>query len=99
MPLIVIAFVIGSAQAGRDLSKFDEPYGFRFKNEEGTQLRIFLRSFDKGVLLRNAVDDSMEFRKWDDVVAINKRVPDKSGPPICWLFGWDCGSRNMAGPP
>jgi hypothetical protein len=98
VPLIAAMFFYGSVDAERDLARFDQPYGVRFKDEAGIQLRIFLRSFDKGVLLRNATDKTIEFRKWDDVVSINKHIPDKSGPPICWLFGWECGSRNIAGP-
>jgi len=95
---VIGTFLYGLVDAERDLASFKEPYTFHFKSGEGTQLRIFLRHFDKGVLLRNAIDNSIEFRKWDDVVSINKRIPDKSGPLICSLFGWNCGSRNIAGP-
>jgi hypothetical protein len=98
VPVLAGMFLWGSVDAGYDLASFDEPYAFHFKNEDGTQLRIFLRNLDKGVLLRNAIDNTIEFRKWDDIVSISRRIPYKAGPLVCSLFGWFCGSRNIAGP-
>lgn len=98
VPVVLGMFFIGSVDAHIDLARLDQPYGVHFKTEDGVQLRIFLRNFDKGVLLRNVIDNSVEFRKWDDVVSISKRIPNTSGPAVCWLFGCNCDSRNIAGP-
>jgi hypothetical protein len=85
-PLAIAMFLLGSVDAEKDLTRSEEPYEFRFKNEDSAQVRILLRNFDKGVLLRNESDHSVEFRKWDDIVVVEKRIADKSGPFICWLF-------------
>jgi len=62
-PVIVAMFAYGSVNANSDLTRFGQAYAFRFKNEDAVQLRIFLRDFDKGLLLRNVADKKIEFRR------------------------------------
>ena len=54
------------------------------------QLRIFLRNFDKGVLVRSAVNDNLEFYKWDSIVFVTRHAPENSKKLICNLFGVWC---------
>jgi hypothetical protein len=68
-PMIVGMFLYGSIDAGSDLERNDRPYAFHFKDNDVPQLRLFLRNFDKGVLVRNAMSNRLEFYKWDNIVS------------------------------
>lgn len=97
-PLLIGMFLYGSVDANFDLTRTDEPYAFQFKNEQGKHLRIFLRTFDKGVLARNPVDNTLEFYKWDDITGISRRNPGISKSFFCWLTGWSCKSEIQVAP-
>jgi hypothetical protein len=71
-PVLLLMFVYGSVDAGNDLTRKDQPYAFYLKDNTSPQLRIFLRNFDKGLLVRNAVNDALECYKWDSVVSITR---------------------------
>lgn len=87
-PLIVGMFVYGYVEASGDVSTYKNPYIFAFKgNEAEHDPRIFLRNFDRGVLIRNPTDNRVEFVKWDDVISISKLGSGLPARPLyCWLF-------------
>ena len=58
--------------AEQDVARKRDPYLLHFKSG-ATEPRVLLRNFDRGVLVRNPVENRVEFHKWDDVVvSINK---------------------------
>jgi hypothetical protein len=89
-PLFAGMFLYGSVDAQTDLAKVDDPYIFQLKNDTNAHLRIFLRNFDKGVLVRDVPDDKIEFMKWEDVVSISKRPSKQTRYPVCVVFGLLC---------
>jgi hypothetical protein len=92
-PFLIGMFLYGSVDANRDLTRTDEAYVFQFKGQQDKRLRIFLRTFDKGLLTRNPIDNTLEFYKWDDVASISRINPGVSRPLACWVTGWMCGSQ------
>jgi hypothetical protein len=88
VPLLAAVFVLGWWNAAVDLERYSNPYIFRFKGSDDHSLRIVLRNFDKGVLMKNAVDNRVEFRRWEDIVAIEKPIENQTRPIVCWAFGW-----------
>jgi hypothetical protein len=74
-PLFLIGmFLYGSVDANDDLTRTNDPYLFTFKGEAAPKLEIFLRNFDKGALVRDAVSQRVEFRKWDEISSISTEV-------------------------
>jgi hypothetical protein len=53
-----------------------------------------LRSFDKGILLKDRTSDFIEFHKWDEVLNIERLVPPKSSTFMCYLFEWCPPKKN-----
>jgi hypothetical protein len=89
-PIILAMFVYGSVDAKNDLSRTDDSYAFQFKNDETPKQRVFLRNFDKGVLVRDAAAGKIEFYKWDDISKISRAVPSPSPSFMCRQFGFMC---------
>lgn len=92
-PLLLLMFIMGSMSAGTDLTRVDQPYAFYLKDDQLPQLRIFLRNFDKGVLVRNARNNTIEFFKWDTITSITRHAPQKSRTLFCAvsdLLGYPC---------
>ena len=79
-------FVYGSADANIDLTRKDNPYAFHLKGEQTERLEIFLRNFDRGVLVRDPVDNKIFFYRWDEITSISKSATEISGPMLCWIF-------------
>src|SRR5713101_5727795 len=86
-PVILATFVYGSVDAKNDLSRTDDPYAFQFKNEETPKQRVFLRNFDKGVLVRDTAEGKIEFYKWDDIAKISRAAPSLTESFLCRRFG------------
>jgi hypothetical protein len=89
-PIILALFVYGSVNANTDLNRTDDPYTFQFKNEETPKQKIFLRNFDRGVLVRDAAEKRIEFYKWDDIAEISRAVPKPSVSFMCRRYGFMC---------
>jgi hypothetical protein len=89
-PAIVGMFLYGSIDAGIDLKRTDQPYIFRLKQSDHGELRIFLRNFDKGVLVRNVSDNRIEFYKWENIDTVARIAPQQSRTALCWMTGWPC---------
>jgi hypothetical protein len=89
-PLMMGMFIYGSIDANIDLTRMDNPYAFEFRNQNGKVLRVFLRNFDKGVLVRDAIENRIEFYRWDDITVISKVASKPSRTLQCWAFGWRC---------
>jgi hypothetical protein len=89
-PVVIGMFLYGSVDAGNDLARVDQPYVFRLKKADHNELRIFLRNFDRGVLVRDAISNMVEFYKWEDVESIGRPAPQKSRTVICWITGLMC---------
>ena len=91
-PAIFGLFIYGSIQANTDLTRMDQPYIFRLKGADHSELRIFLRNFDKGVLVRNASDNRIEFYKWHDIETVARVAPTIPKTFLCRWTGWMCGT-------
>jgi hypothetical protein len=88
--VMLMLFGWGVSHGLIDLRSFSEPYTLEMK-EGGRLQRILLRTFDKGILVRNPVDSRIEFVKWDGIERINRfSAPPSDAPPSCSWFGINC---------
>jgi hypothetical protein len=83
-PVVMAGFFGGGFEQGKaDLSSFNEPYTLEMK-KGGNLHRIVLRSFDKGILVRDAVEKRIEFVRWEDITKISRlEDADQSQPLSC----------------
>lgn len=86
----VIAFSAGVMQAESALASFSEPY--RLDLKAGIRLnRTLLRTFDKGVLVRDPSADRIEFIRWDDLLSLSRLAPTiRKEPFSCSWFKINC---------
>jgi hypothetical protein len=85
-PFLLAVFFFGWMQGGIDVESTSDPYLVKFKDREHAEPRILLRSFDRGLLMRNAVSNRVEFHKWDEVVTLERVSGKKENPLLCRLF-------------
>jgi hypothetical protein len=88
LPLLAAVFVLGWYNASNDLKRYNDPYVVRLKGSDERQLRIVLRNFDKGVLMKNTLENRVEFRRWEDIAAIEKPIASRSRSFACSAFDW-----------
>jgi hypothetical protein len=86
-PLLFGIFFLGIWDASIDSTRSTDPYLVKYKAQPAAELRVVLRNFDKGILVRNHMSGRVEFHKWDDVVWIEKQL-DGAGPSIVSRF-WE----------
>lgn len=93
-PILIGMYLYGSINAGEDLTRTDNVYLFRFKDEKAhPQLYIFLRNFEHGVLARDAVESRVVFLKWEDLKEVSLTAPQRTNSLGCWLFKLQCSER------
>jgi hypothetical protein len=92
--LAVMLFAWGISQAQTDLKSTDEPYTLEMKR--GAPLvRNILRTFDKGILVRDTVYNQIEFVNWDEVSQITRfKAPLSEEPLSCSWLHLNCFNRN-----
>jgi hypothetical protein len=97
-PIILVGmYIYGSVNAADDLTRTNNVYLFKFKDEKvPPHLYIFLRNFDRGVLARDAVEKRILFLKWDDLKEVSSTTPEKTNSLSCWVFGFQCSDRYKA---
>jgi hypothetical protein len=85
-PAMFGVFVWGWVSAETDLARTDNAYIYRFKGRAESELRIPLRSFDKGQLVRNPVANRIEFRRWEQIDEVSKPQRERSRSMACFFF-------------
>lgn len=85
-PAMFAVFAYGWMNGDSDLIQFEDPYIYRFKGYTDAQLRIPLRSFDKGLLVRNPVTSRIEFRRWEQIDEISKPQRERTRSLACYWF-------------
>jgi hypothetical protein len=97
-PAIAGMFVWGWIDGLADLSRLSDPYILKFKKDESVELRIVLRNFEKGVLVRNAAAHRIEFHRWEGIDSVSKQLPGESRSFACWAFEWCPPKTPATGP-
>ncbi|WP_315741030.1 hypothetical protein [Bradyrhizobium sp. SZCCHNR1093] len=96
-PVVLIGmFLYGSVDANFDLTRLDDPYLFTFKGQPTPKLEVFLRSFDRGALVRDAVSNRIEFHRWDEITSISVAAAKQTRSPLCWITGLLCEQTPLA---
>ncbi|WP_426409444.1 hypothetical protein [Bradyrhizobium ganzhouense] len=90
LPVVsALLFDHGYSHGREDLRTFDSPYDIEIRSG-GTIHRIMLRSLDKGLLVRDAANNRVEFLRWDDVVRLSRLARPMTTPLACRWLGWNC---------
>ena len=97
-PLVALLFLWGAIDASIDLERVTNPYLVRFKKQDTAELRILLRSFDRGLLMKNAFSNRVEFYQWDDLSTIERRPSATTESLLCYLFGYVCRTKQPPTP-
>jgi hypothetical protein len=81
-----ISFGYGVTQGQSALKTFDEPYKLELK-DLGTINRVLLRTFEKGILVRDTIDDRIEFINFEQVRRLSRFAPPERKVPVScsWL--------------
>jgi hypothetical protein len=99
-PLLVVMFLWGWIEASNDLENVNDPYIVSFKGRANPELRILLRTFDRGLLMRNAVSGRVEFHKWGNVEGLQRHPSGRAEPFACYLVEFFCSkSKRESSPP
>jgi hypothetical protein len=97
-PAMFAVFAWGWINADGDLGRTTNPYIYYFKGKSEGELRIPLRSFDKGLLVRNPLTSRIEFRRWELIDEISKPQLQRSRGLLCFLAKVMCGRDNKPPP-
>lgn len=91
----LVSFGSGLGQGQGALQGFNEPYQLELKT--GNKMnRILLRTFDKGVLVRDPSENRIEFIKWDELQKLSRFAPRERNMPLsCSLFGLNCNQPTI----
>ncbi|WOH60929.1 hypothetical protein [Bradyrhizobium sp. BWC-3-1] len=93
--LAVFAFSFGQQKGLSSLYAISDPYTIKMKTE--TRQRVLLRNFDKGLLVRNPVDQRVEFIKWDQIEEVTKPSPKYPYESYaCKWLEWWCRLPSMS---
>jgi hypothetical protein len=88
--VMAVVFGYGLGHGQSDLKSFDESYTLQLKDGEKVQ-RVLLRTFDKGILVRDVVEDRIEFVRWDDIAKMYRFAPPPRNVSIsCSWLGVNC---------
>lgn len=87
-PAMFAVFAWGWMSGDGDLTKMSDPYIYRFKGRTESELRIPLRSFDKGLLVRNPLTNRIEFRRWEQIDEVSKPQRERSRSLACYWLDW-----------
>jgi hypothetical protein len=97
-PFLALVFLWGWIQGSIDARTTSDPYLVRFKDQEQAQLRVLLRNFERGLLMRNAVSNRIEFQKWDGVLTLEKVPSDSSESFACFFISALCHRKEIPPP-
>ncbi len=91
VPIVAaIAFGYGVTQGQSALKSFDEPYQLELKGGDKIH-RILLRTFDKGLLVRDSTENRIDFIKWEELHRLSRFAPPERKMPVsCAMFRINC---------
>lgn len=90
-PLVVGAVALGYAEGQNILFNIGDVYTLRIKSPAVEQHIAVLRSFDKGLLIRDYLQKKVVFYRWEEIVSLHKSVlaAETQTAPCLW-FTWFC---------
>jgi hypothetical protein len=91
--LLVNSFLSGANEAYGAIFRIPDVYRIEQNSPDLQNHVIFLRSFDKGVLVRDPVRSTFDLIKWDRISRISKVSNLRSQPVFCNITGLLCFSQ------
>jgi hypothetical protein len=89
VPLLMLGYGISSGYS--DLRKTTDVYAVNHKEEQGTRQLVLLRSFEKGILVRDVPARRIEFIRWESINSISRLLSvERSVGYLCLWFGISC---------
>lgn len=87
-PLLAAVFYWGVFNASIDLDTKDSAYSITLSKIEHARPIFVLRTFDKGLLVRNVEGDRIEFYKWSDIHEFNRSLGSRESYFCQWTGRW-----------
>jgi len=85
----------GISSGYSDLRKTTDVYAVNQKEQQGTRQLVLLRSFEKGILVRDVSARRLEFIRWESINSISRLLSvEKSVGYLCLWFGISCRGIN-----
>jgi hypothetical protein len=90
--LLVLTYGYGVVLATNDLRKTGDVYLVVQKGSNAApRSRVMLRGFDKGILVRDYMDERIEFVRWEEITLISTFAKRESEPSLsCKWFAIAC---------
>jgi hypothetical protein len=88
-PFLGAILIWGMITGDLDTRSIVGPYVIKTSKMDAPKTRFLLRTFDKGILIRNPEFSTIEFYKWADVESISKQIVIERTWG-CQLFGRGC---------
>lgn len=88
VPLIFIfSFYYGRRLAYDDLKKTSDVYVLKYKKTYVVRPVVLLRGFERGLLVKDQANESIELIRWDELQSFSRMIPSKKEPPLAcsWL--------------
>jgi hypothetical protein len=88
--MMVLMYGYGATSATNDLRKADDIYFVHPKGDNAeARARVMLRSFERGILVRDLVRERVEFVRWEDIALLSVLAerPGSSRSLFCKSFG------------
>ncbi|MBS0245171.1 MAG: hypothetical protein JSR61_01015 [Proteobacteria bacterium] len=96
VPICAGLYTLGYTNAKSDLTTIDGAYIMELRGQDKPVLRIPLRSFDKGVLVRDPIENRIIFINWSDVRSISKLIANRDQSLGCKWFNILCSPRIIS---
>ena len=93
--LIIVLFSWGVLQGEGDLQEKSQPFTVKLKGGK-VVARDILRTFDKGILMRDAKNNRIVFVRWDEVIQISHFARAPSEAPLCSWLNLNCPEKASA---
>ena len=89
VPLLFLFFAVGLKDGEDALTDYDNVYRLDLKNGIVQQIAM-LRSFEKGVLIRDPSSQTVQFIRWEQIDRVSRIAKPDQKPTICRIAGYLC---------
>jgi hypothetical protein len=92
IPIVFIfSFAYGTILGNLDIQKTRDVYFLKYKTDSVVKPVVMLRGFERGLLVRDHVNDRVELVRWDELVSFSRFATSKKEPTLaCKLLKIGC---------
>lgn len=100
IPIIFIfSFAYGNIFGHADLRKTSDVYFLKYKTDSVVRPVVMLRGFERGLLVRDHLNDRVELVRWDELVSFSRFATSQTYPSLsCRIFNISCDKPRPSRP-